>query len=77
MINTGNNDLPCDCPAGDEAKFNVAGRGTMLGRDLRRTFTASSNEELLRAGQEHERDERLDIDVESHLEWLEGGKGTQ
>jgi hypothetical protein len=25
VIETGNNDLPCDCPAGDTAKFNVAG----------------------------------------------------
>ncbi|MEK7173257.1 MAG: hypothetical protein AAB740_04785, partial [Patescibacteria group bacterium] len=25
VIETGNNDLPCDCPAGDEALFNEMG----------------------------------------------------
>jgi hypothetical protein len=25
VIETGNNDLPCDCPAGDKAVFNVSG----------------------------------------------------
>jgi hypothetical protein len=35
VIETGNNDLPCDCPAGDEAKFNVAGRGTVTGRQIK------------------------------------------
>jgi hypothetical protein len=26
VIETGNNDLPCSCPAGDVAMFNVAGK---------------------------------------------------
>ena len=78
VIETGNNDLPCDCPAGDTAKFNVAGRGAMLGQDVRKTFNKPPYDpELERAMQEHERDERWDVDVEAHLEWLEGGKGTQ
>ena len=34
-IGTGNNDLPCDCPAGDKAKFNVAGRGQMTGEQIK------------------------------------------
>lgn len=35
VIETGNNDLPCDCPAGDTAKFNVAGHGLVTGAELR------------------------------------------
>ncbi len=31
VVETGNNDLPCDCPAGDDAVFNVAGRGQVRG----------------------------------------------
>jgi len=79
VIDTGNNDLPCDCPAGDTAKFNVAGRGTMLGRDMRKTLSKpwSQDEELAQAAREYERGEVWDVDVEAHLEWLEGGKGTQ
>ena len=43
VIETGNNDLPCDCPAGDRAVFNVAGRGQMLGKDLKMTETKIPN----------------------------------
>lgn len=36
VIDTGNNDLPCDCPAGDVAMFNVAGLGRVTGAQLKR-----------------------------------------
>lgn len=32
---TGNNDFPCDCPAGNLAEFNVAGRGIVSGATLK------------------------------------------
>jgi len=35
VIETGNNDLPCDCPAGDTAIFTVAGEGQLTGKELR------------------------------------------
>lgn len=35
VIETGNNDEPCDCPAGDGAIFNVAGRGEVFGATLK------------------------------------------
>lgn len=35
VIETGNNDLPCDCPAGDNAFFNVTGEGKVSGKDLK------------------------------------------
>jgi hypothetical protein len=31
IIETGNNDLPCDCPKGKLAEFNVAGLDVVLG----------------------------------------------
>ena len=34
-IDTGNNDEPCQCRHGDNAKFNVTGRGVVSGRDLK------------------------------------------
>lgn len=36
VIETGNNDLPCACRAGDTAVFNVAGIGQIAGRELKR-----------------------------------------
>ncbi len=36
VIETGNNDLPCDCPAGDAAVFNVSGMGRVRGSELKR-----------------------------------------
>lgn len=36
IIETGNNDIPCDCPAGDTAQFNVAGEGTLTGAEIKR-----------------------------------------
>jgi hypothetical protein len=35
VIETGNNDLPCECPAGDKAIFNVVG-GQQTGAQLKR-----------------------------------------
>jgi hypothetical protein len=35
-IDTGNNVLPCECPAGDTAIFNVAGEGEVSGAQLKR-----------------------------------------
>jgi len=44
---TGNNDLPCYCPAGDKASFNVCGvRGPVTGRDVKRHFLNGSPEPL-------------------------------
>lgn len=34
VLETGNNDIPCDCPAGDNALFNVAG-ATMTGAQIK------------------------------------------
>lgn len=34
VIETGNNDLPCDCPAGDTALFNTE-RGTETGAEIK------------------------------------------
>lgn len=39
VIETGNNDLPCDCPEGDRALFNVAGRGVVKGNELKREWS--------------------------------------
>lgn len=36
VIKTGNNDLPCICPAGDTATFNVAGEGELTGLEIKR-----------------------------------------
>jgi len=39
VIETGNNDLPCDCPAGAKALFNIAGvEGPVTGEEFRRHF---------------------------------------
>ena len=39
VIETGNNDLPCDCPERDAAQFNRAGvKGTVTGKELRDHF---------------------------------------
>lgn len=43
VIDTGNNDLPCDCPAGDTALFNQAGvDGPVTGAEIRRHFLNNS-----------------------------------
>ena len=36
---TGNNDLPCDCPMGDSALFNMCGvTGPVTGKEMRKHF---------------------------------------
>jgi len=51
VIETGNNDLPCDCPAGAKAMFNVCGvKGPVTGEEMRRHFLNESPEPLLRRG---------------------------
>jgi hypothetical protein len=46
-IETGNNDLPCDCPAGDMALFNQAGViGQVTGKEIRRHFLNGSPEPI-------------------------------
>lgn len=47
-IDTGNNDLPCDCPAGETAKFNQAGvRGPVTGREVKQHFLNDSPKPIL------------------------------
>jgi len=44
---TGNNDLPCDCPAGATALFNIAGvDGQVTGAEMRRHFLNNSPEPI-------------------------------
>jgi hypothetical protein len=44
---TGNNDLPCSCPAGDTALFNEASvRGPVTGAEIRRHFLNGSPESI-------------------------------
>ena len=43
VIETGNNDLPCDCPAGATALFNTAGvEGPVTGAEVQRHFLNDS-----------------------------------
>lgn len=47
VINTGNNDLPCNCPAGAIALFNEAGvEGAVTGEEIRRHFLNNSPEPI-------------------------------
>jgi len=47
VIETGNNDMPCDCPAGDTALFNEAGvKGPVTGAECRRHFQNGSPEPI-------------------------------
>lgn len=42
VIETGNNDLPCSCPEGDKALFNVAGVDQAItGAELRRRLNST------------------------------------
>lgn len=42
-IDTGNNDLPCDCPAGRTALFNVAGvAGPVTGEEVKKHYLNTS-----------------------------------
>ncbi len=52
VIETGNNDLPCNCPAGETAQFNTAGvEGPVTGAEMRRHFFNGSPEPIF-PGQE-------------------------
>jgi len=45
VIDTGNNDLPCHCGAGDTAQFNVAGvRGPISGAEVKKHHLNGSPE---------------------------------
>ncbi|MDD2758566.1 MAG: hypothetical protein PHD72_04350 [Patescibacteria group bacterium] len=47
LEDTGNNELPCDCPAGATALFNVAGViGPVTGEEIRRHFLNGSPEPI-------------------------------
>lgn len=47
VVETGNNDLPCDCPAGKTALFNQAGvEGAITGKEVRQHFLNSSPEPI-------------------------------
>jgi len=47
VIETGNNDLPCECPAGDTAKFNQSGvAGPITGKQIKRHFLNGSPEPI-------------------------------
>jgi hypothetical protein len=47
VIDTGNNELPCSCPAGEAAQFNVAGvQGLVSGKEVKRHFLNSSPEPI-------------------------------
>lgn len=48
VIDTGNNDLPCDqCPAGRTALFNTAGvKGPVTGEEVMRHFLNGSPEPI-------------------------------
>jgi hypothetical protein len=47
VIETGNNDLPCDCPAGDTALFNTCGvEGAVTGAEMKRYFLNDSPEPI-------------------------------
>lgn len=50
---TGNNDLPCDCPAGRTALFNVAGvDGQVTGDEIERHFLNGALEPIQRHGRD-------------------------
>ena len=47
VIETGNNDLPCNCPAGATALFNQAGvEGPVTGAEIKRHFLNDSPEPI-------------------------------
>jgi hypothetical protein len=52
VIDTGNNDLPCDCPAGETALFNEAGvDGPVTGAEIKRHFLNGSPEPIRTGGE--------------------------
>jgi hypothetical protein len=47
IIETGNNDLPCNCPAGSKARFNRVGViGTVTGEEIKKHFLNGSPEPI-------------------------------
>lgn len=51
VVDTGNNDLPCDCPKGASALFNIAGvEGLVTGAESRRHFFNGSPEPIRECG---------------------------
>jgi hypothetical protein len=51
VIETGNNDLPCNCPAGEKALFNQAGvDGPVTGAEIKKHFLNSSPEPIKLGG---------------------------
>lgn len=53
VVDTGNNDLPCDCPKGSSALFNTCGvKGLVTGAESRRHFFNGSPELLAHHGKE-------------------------
>jgi CheY-like chemotaxis protein len=46
VIDTGNNDLPCECPAGDTAVFYEACVGSVTGAEIRKHYYNGSPEPL-------------------------------
>ena len=47
VVETGSNDLPCECPAGDVALFNQCGIiGPITGKQMRRHFLNNSPEPI-------------------------------
>ncbi len=47
VIDTGNNDFPCDCPEGKKALFNTAGVvGPVTGDEINRHFLNNSPEPI-------------------------------
>lgn len=45
VIETGSNDLPCDCPAGDRAVFNTCD-GRVSGKEIKKEWTARESAPL-------------------------------
>ncbi|MFA6436907.1 MAG: hypothetical protein WC242_02205 [Candidatus Paceibacterota bacterium] len=50
IVDTGNNDLPCDCPAGATTSFNIVGvKGSVTGAEIWRHFMNGSPEPIARS----------------------------
>lgn len=48
VIETGNNDLPCDCSTGQKALFNQAGiEGLVTGAEIQKHFLNNSPEPIM------------------------------
>lgn len=46
IIETGNNDLPCDCPAGNEVLFNICGFDTLISGYLLKYYPYEPQESI-------------------------------